>query len=66
MANRAACIARHAGAPVILMCLMLVGCVETGPMPPSAVDPGVRGGAAGAGGPLNGLTADETTSSTTA
>src|SRR5215469_6857663 len=24
------------------------------------VDPGVRGGAAGAGGPLNGLTADET------
>jgi len=60
-ANRSAGIAHRAGTLVILMCLMLAGCVETGPMQPSAVDPGVRGGAAGAGGPLNGLTADETT-----
>jgi len=38
----------------------LAACVCTaGPTAPAPVDPGVRGGAAGAGGPLSGLTADE-------
>jgi len=42
-------------AAVLAACLCTLG--QTGTAP---VDPGVRGGAAGSGGPLNGLTADET------
>ena len=37
----------------------LVACVSTGGQTAHPVDPGVRGGAAGGGGPLPGLTADE-------
>ncbi|HEY2546217.1 MAG TPA: di-heme oxidoredictase family protein [Candidatus Acidoferrum sp.] len=44
-----------AAALVLAACLCTLGQTGQGP-----VDPGVRGGAAGAGGPLNGLTADET------
>jgi len=60
-ANRAAWIVRRTGAPIVLMSLLLAACADTGPAQPSAVDPGVRGGAPGAGGPLTGLSADETT-----
>ncbi len=60
-ANRAVWIVRRTGAPIVLMSLMLAGCSDMGPVQSNAVDPGVRGGAAGAGGPLNGLAADETT-----
>jgi CxxC motif-containing protein (DUF1111 family) len=60
-ANRAVGIMCRSGAPVVLLSLLLAGCADSGPVQPSAVDPGVRSGAAGAGGPLNGLTADETT-----
>ncbi len=60
-ANRAVWIVRRTGAPIVLMSLMLAGCSDMGPVQSDAVDPGVRGGAAGAGGPLNGLAADETT-----
>src|SRR5437879_4627670 len=60
-ANRAVWIVRRTGAPIVLMALMLAGCSDMGPVQSNAVDPGVRGGAAGAGGPLNGLAADETT-----
>ena len=61
-ANRAVWVACRIGAPIVLMSLMLAGCADMEPpAQPSAVDPGVRGGAAGAGGPLNGLTGDETT-----
>jgi CxxC motif-containing protein (DUF1111 family) len=51
----------RASAPIALACLLVAGCAEPNPPQPSAVDPGVRGGAAAAGGPLKGLTADETT-----
>src|SRR5258706_4153689 len=60
-ANRAVWIVRRTGATIVLMSLMLAGCSDMGPVQSNAVDPGVRGGAAGAGGPLNGLAADETT-----
>jgi len=44
-----------------LVAASLASCVRTSSQAGKApVDPGVRGGAAGAGGPLNGLTADET------
>ena len=44
-----------------LVAATLVSCVSTSSQTAKApVDPGVRGGAAGAGGPLKGLTADET------
>src|SRR5882762_6012540 len=59
--NRTTWTARRTGGCIAVMCLLLAGCAETGPAQPGAVDPGVRGGQAGAGGPLNGLTADETT-----
>src|SRR5467141_1582167 len=59
--NRTTWTARRTGGCIAVMCLLLAGCAETGPAQPGAVDPGVRGGAAGAGGPLNGLAADETT-----
>jgi CxxC motif-containing protein (DUF1111 family) len=39
--------------------LAMPGCRTSAGMGKGAVDPGVRGGAAGAGGPLNNLTADE-------
>jgi CxxC motif-containing protein (DUF1111 family) len=58
--DRAVWIMCGTGAPIALACLLVAGCAEPNPPPPTAVDPGVRGGAAGAGGPLNGLTADET------
>jgi CxxC motif-containing protein (DUF1111 family) len=44
---------------VVLVAGLPVSCVV--PETPAPVDPGVRSGAAGAGGPLKGLTADETT-----
>jgi len=44
-----------------MLTLALMTCCYTfGQSRPAPVDPGVRGGAAGAGGPLQGLTADET------
>ena len=46
--------------PVTLLCLLLLSCADMEPGHVGAVDPGVRGGPAGAGGPLNGLIADET------
>jgi CxxC motif-containing protein (DUF1111 family) len=46
---------------IAVVALILTAGVHTfGQSKSSPVDPGVRGGAAGAGGPLNGLTADET------
>jgi len=42
-------------AVVLAACMFTMGQTKTGP-----VDPGVRGGPAGVGGPLQGLTADET------
>ncbi len=42
-------------AAILAMCIPSMAQTKKGP-----VDPGVRGGAAGAGGPLSGLTADET------
>lgn len=47
------------------LALLLITCAGTSSQTkstkkPTPVDPGVRGGAPGAGGPLNGLTADET------
>ena len=59
-ANVAQARLRRAIVPIILLSLLLVSC-ETEPVHIGAVDPGVRGGQAGAGGPLKGLTADETT-----
>jgi CxxC motif-containing protein (DUF1111 family) len=49
------------GAPSVLLFLLLLALVAKDPAHAGAVDPGVRGGPPGAGGPLNGLTADETT-----
>jgi CxxC motif-containing protein (DUF1111 family) len=44
-----------------ILALALIACSYTlGQTKSAPVDPGVRGGAPGAGGPLNGLTADET------
>ena len=51
---------RRAIVPITLLSLLLLSCVEA-PVHLGAVDPGLRGGQAGAGGPLNGLTPDETT-----
>jgi len=51
---------RRAGALIALLPLLVVGCAENPPPQSDAVDPGVRGGPAGAGGPLLGLSADET------
>jgi CxxC motif-containing protein (DUF1111 family) len=45
--------------PILTVALIACGCAF-GQTRSAAVDPGVRGGAAGAGGPLQGLTADET------
>jgi hypothetical protein len=45
--------------PILTVALITCGCAF-GQTRSAAVDPGVRGGAAGAGGPLQGLTADET------
>jgi CxxC motif-containing protein (DUF1111 family) len=49
---------------VLLACgfaaLAISSCHQSAGQRPSAVDPGVRGGAPGAGGPLSNLTADET------
>ena len=48
------------GRLVVLALALLLGVGAYGQSKPGPVDPGVRGGAAGAGGPLKGLTADET------
>jgi len=61
MTDRPTWIVRGSCAPIALATLVLAGCAEPSPPPPGAVDPGVRGGAPTAGGPLKGLTADETT-----
>jgi CxxC motif-containing protein (DUF1111 family) len=43
-----------------IVAVALASCVNTLSQTKAPIDPGVRGGPAGAGGPLNGLTADET------
>jgi CxxC motif-containing protein (DUF1111 family) len=45
---------------VVVVVALSLGAGAFGQSKPGPVDPGVRGGAAGAGGPLKGLTADET------
>ncbi|HWY05832.1 MAG TPA: di-heme oxidoredictase family protein [Candidatus Acidoferrales bacterium] len=48
------------GRLVVLALALLLGIGAYGQSKPGPVDPGVRGGASGAGGPLKGLVADET------
>ena len=50
---------RRMGALPIMVAVLGAGCAAPPALPPRAKDPGVRGGAAGAGGPLPGLTSTE-------